>query len=241
MKTIGIIGGMSWESSQEYYRIINETVRDCLGGLHSAQCLMYSVDFGELEPLQHDAEGWNQAAVTLAQAAQRLEAGGAQCIVLATNTFHKVADSIQASVAIPLLHIVDATARQIRSQGIHTIGLLGTRYTMEEDFYIDRLEKMFEINVLVPDQAGRDLVNRVIFDELCLGKVLQPSRDRYREIIAGLVERGAQGIVFGCTEIGLLVTEEDSPVPVFDTTRIHAQTAVEWALAGNNPTHSQVS
>jgi len=229
MKTIGLIGGMSWESSVEYYRIFNETVRDRLGGLHSAQCLMYSVDFAEIEVLQMQGQ-WEAADREMAAAAQRLESGGAGLIVLGTNTMHKCAEAIQNSVSIPFLHIADATAAQVCAQGIQTIGLLGTRFTMEEDFYVGRLRDQFGLNVLIPEQDERDLVHRVIYDELCLGQVCAPSRDRYREIIAGLAARGAQGVILGCTEIGLLVKPEDSPIPLFDTTRLHAEAAVDWAL-----------
>jgi aspartate racemase len=229
MKTIGLIGGMSWESSVEYYRILNETIRKRLGGLHSAKCVMYSVDFAEVEELQREGR-WEEGAAMMISAAQRLERAGADCVVLATNTMHKAAEAIQVSIGIPLLHIADATAEQICAQGLHTIGLLGTRFTMEEDFYTGRLSNQYGLKVLVPSTSERDLVHRVIYDELCLGVIEQASRDAYRQVITGLVEHGAQGIILGCTEIGLLVKQADSPVPLFDTTLIHAEASVDWAL-----------
>ncbi|HEX9018833.1 MAG TPA: aspartate/glutamate racemase family protein [Anaerolineaceae bacterium] len=231
MKTIGMIGGMSWESSVEYYRVINEAVRASLGGLHSAQTLMYSVDFAPIEELQR-AGRWAEQGEILASAAQMLERAGADCLLLCTNTMHKVADGIQASIHIPLLHIADATAARIRAQGLGTVALLGTRFTMEEDFYTGRLREKYGLEVLIPGQAERDLIHAVIYDELCLGITRESSRAKYREIIARLASSGAQGIILGCTEIGLLVHPEDSPVPIFDTTRIHAETAVDWALQG---------
>lgn len=231
MKTIGLIGGMSWESSVEYYRIFNETVRDRLGGLHSAQCLMYSVDFAEIEVLQRE-DRWEEAGQEMAAAAQRLERGGADLVVLGTNTMHISTDVIEKSIRIPFLHIVDPTAEAVRAQGIETIGLLGTRFTMEMDFYVGRLKSKYGLNVLVPEASEREVVHRVIYDELVVGQVLDPSRVRYREIMANLVKRGAQGIILGCTEIGLLVKPEDSSVPLFDTTRLHAEAAVDWALKG---------
>jgi aspartate racemase len=229
MKTIGLIGGMSWESSSEYYRILNETVRERLGGLHSAKCVLYSVDFAEIEVLQREGR-WEEGADRMVAAAQSLERAGADCVVLATNTMHKSADVMQASIRIPLLHIADASAERICAQGMHTIGLLGTRFTMEEDFYKGRLSGKYGLEVLIPAPPERDLVHQVIYDELCLGILSQPSRDGYRQVIARLVERGAQGIILGCTEIGLLVKPEDCPVPLFDTTQIHADAAVDWAL-----------
>lgn len=230
MHTIGLIGGMSWESSVEYYRIINEAVRDRLGGLHSAQCLMYSVEFADMEVLQREGR-WDEADQMMVDAAQRLEQGGAECVVIATNTMHKSVNAIQKAVSIPLLHIADAAAVKICAQGLQTVGLLGTRFTMEEDFYTGRLVEKFGLNVLIPEKEERDMVHRVIYDELCLGLVQDASRAAYREVIANLVARGAQGIILGCTEIGLLVKPEDSLVPLFDTTRLHAEAAVDWALA----------
>lgn len=229
MKTIGLIGGMSWESSIEYYRIINETARERLGGLHSAQSLLYSVDFAEVETLQHEGR-WQEAAALLVDAAQRLERGGAECVVLCTNTMHKVADQIQREVNLPLLHIANTTAIQIQARNLQTVGLLGTRFTMEEDFYKGRLSQRYGLDVLVPPEHERELVHRIIYDELCLGLIEQPSREAYRDIMSHLVHRGAEGIILGCTEISLLVCKEDSPVPLFDTTRIHAVAAVDYAL-----------
>lgn len=229
MKTIGLIGGMSWESTLEYYRIINETVRDRLGGLHSAECLLYSVDFAEIEALQHEGR-WEESGKILARAARNIERGGADCIVLCTNTMHKLAGVITASTSIPLLHIADATAERICAQRLSTVGLLGTRFTMEEAFYKNRLEEKFGLRVLIPGAEEREVIHRVIYDELCLGNVKEASRGFYQKSIANLVQRGAQAIILGCTEIGLLVKEKDSPAPLFDTTRIHAEAAVDWAL-----------
>ena len=229
MKTIGLIGGMSWESSLAYYRIINETTRDRLGALHSAQVLLYSFDFAEIEPLQA-AGRWDEAAERLISAAQALERGGADLFLLCTNTMHRVADEIQRRVEIPLLHIVDSTADQVVKAEIASVGLLGTRYTMEEGFYRDRLSQGHGLEVLVPGPEDRRLVHEVIYQERCLGKVLETSRDHYRRILRELVGSGAQGIILGCTEIGLLVGEDDASVPVFDTARIHAQAAAEAAL-----------
>jgi aspartate racemase len=233
MKTIGLIGGMSWESTAEYYRILNETVRERLGGLHSARCLLYSVDFAEIETLQHSGQ-WDKAGQILAEAGKNLEQGGAGCIILCTNTMHKLASEIQASTTIPFLHIADATAEQICAQGFTSVGLLGTRFTMEEDFYSGRLEKKYGLRVQVPQPEERDLIHTVIYDELCLGIVRESSREGYRQAIKRLVENGAQAIILGCTEIGLLVKKEDSPAPLFDTTKIHAEAAVEWALKPND-------
>ncbi|MGD0707050.1 MAG: aspartate/glutamate racemase family protein [Anaerolineaceae bacterium] len=230
MKTIGLIGGMSWESTMEYYRIINETVKTKLGGLHSAKCILYSVDFAEIELLQRQGK-WSEMAHILTEAAQQVEGAGAEAIVICTNTMHKVADDIQAHISIPLLHIADATAQQVKAAGIQKIGLLGTRYTMEEDFYISRLVKKYGLDVIIPGAPEREIVHRVIFDELVVGTIRQVSKDQYLGIIARLVEQGAQGVILGCTEIGMLIHPEDCQVPLFDTTRIHAGAAVEFALA----------
>ncbi|MFE5807811.1 aspartate/glutamate racemase family protein [Streptomyces sp. NPDC056491] len=228
MKTIGLLGGMSWESTAEYYRLLNEFTRERLGGLHSARCVLYSVDFAEIEQLQ--AQGrWDEAGRVLAAAARSLEAAGADLVLLCTNTMHKVADQVQAAVSIPLLHLADATADAVRAQGLQRVGLLGTAFTMEQDFYRGRLAAG-GLEVSVPDADGRALVHRVIYEELCLGVVREESRTAYREVIAGLVAAGAQGIILGCTEIELLVGTEDSPVPVFPTARIHAAAAVDAAL-----------
>jgi aspartate racemase len=228
MRTIGLIGGMSWESTVPYYRQINEGVRQQLGGLHSAKLVLYSVDFHQIERLQQDGD-WTQAGIVLADAARALEAAGAEFLVLCTNTMHKLAGVLQDAVSIPLLHIADATAAEIKAAGLHRIGLLGTRYTMEQDFYVERLRDR-GLDVLIPEAAEREIVHRVIYDELCRGRIDAESRARYRAIIASLVERGAQAIILGCTEIGLLVDAADSSVPLFDTTRIHALAAVTLAL-----------
>ena len=230
MKTIGLIGGLSWESSAEYYRLINEGVRARLGGLHSADCLMYSFDFAEIETLQRTGR-WNAATLRMTEAARRLERGGAQFLVICSNTMHRMADAVQAAVAIPLLHIADATAAQMRPQGVQTVGLLGTRYTMEQDFYKGRLHQRLGLHVLTPEADDRERVNRVIYDELVLGQTLPESRTAYLEVVDRLVGQGAEGIIFGCTEIGMLIQQADCRVPVYDTTRIHALAAVEMALA----------
>jgi len=229
MKTIGLIGGMSWESSAEYYRIINERVRASLGGLHSARVLMLSVDFATIETMQKTGR-WDDAASELAAAARALELAGADCIVLCTNTMHKVADAIAGAVRIPFLHITDATATVIEAAGIRRVGLLGTRFTMEEDFYLKRLAGQAQVEVLVPNAADRAVVDRIIFEELCLGRVLDDSRAEYLRIIAELIARGAEGIVLGCTEIMLLVGSSQVGVPLFDTTTLHAIAAVDFAL-----------
>ncbi len=231
MKTIGLLGGMSWESTQTYYKLVNEGVRDRLGGLHSAQLVLYSVDFEPIERLQN-ADRWDDAATILADAARSTEAAGADFLVLCTNTMHKVAPSIEAAISIPLLHIADATADAIKAAGLSTVGLLGTRFTMTEEFYRGRLTGQHGIEVLVPDESEREVIDRVIFEELCVGKVLDESRACYRDIMHALAARGAQAIVLGCTEISMLVAPEDAPVPLFDTTRIHAERAVEAALGG---------
>lgn len=231
MKTIGLVGGMSWESSIEYYRLINETVKVRLGGLHSAKCIMHSVDFAEIEPLQRQGN-WAEASEKLMEAARHVQDGGADFVVLCTNTMHKVAEEMAKDLRIHLLHIADATAEAIKRQGSNRVGLLGTKFTMEEDFYRGRLIGKHGIEVIVPNEQERQSVHDVIYNELCLGKIRQESKRQYVDIMARLVGRGAQGIVLGCTEIGHLIREEDSDVPVFDTTRIHAEAAVEYALRG---------
>lgn len=229
MKVIGLIGGMSWESSAEYYRIVNERVRDRLGGLHSARCLMWSFDFAGIEALQH-AGRWDEATTLLVEAARRLERGGADFLVLCTNTMHRMADELQAAVEIPLLHIADPTALRIKAAGLRRVGLLGTAFTMEQAFYKGRLIERHGLDVLVPDAADRALVHRVIYDELVQGVVDPGSRAAYRDIIARLVARGAEAVILGCTEIMLLVRPGDSAVRLFDTTTIHAEAAVEMAI-----------
>lgn len=229
MKTLGLIGGMSWESTIPYYRIVNERMRERLGGLHSAKLVLHSVDFAEIEAMQHRGE-WETAGAVLAEAARGLQAAGAEAVVICTNTMHRVAPQVQAAVDLPLLHIADATAARIRAAGLTRVALLGTRFTMEQAFYRDRIAAA-GIEVLTPDAAQRDRVHRVIYDELCLGRILDASRDDYRAIIADLVGRGAQGVILGCTEIGLLVGAGDAVVPLFDTARIHAEAAADWALS----------
>ena len=229
MKTIGLIGGMSWESSIEYYRIMNEATKARLGGLHSAKSLMYSVDFAEVEVLQHQGN-WAEAAHMLVDAAQRLENGGADFIVLCTNTMHKVAEEIQAAVKIPLLHIADPTAQQVKDSGIREIALLGTRFTMEEEFYKGRLSQKYGLRVHIPNAQERELIHRVIYEELVVGEIRQYSKEQYRGIIERMIAQGVEGVILGCTEIGLLIHQQDSQVPLFDTTRIHAEAAVEYAL-----------
>jgi aspartate racemase len=229
MKTIGMIGGMSWESTVSYYQLVNELVKERLGGLHSARVVLYSVDFAQIEELQV-TERWDEAGEALADAARAVEAAGADFLVLCTNTMHKVADAIEAAVAVPLLHIAEATASEVKRAGLSTVGLLGTSFTMEQEFYRGRLEQQHGITVLVPDEGDREQVHRIIYGELCRGVIDDTSRDRYREIIRRLAERGAQGVILGCTEISLLVSQADSPVPLFDTTSIHARGAVDFAL-----------
>ncbi len=229
MKTIGLIGGMSWESTVPYYRQINETVKERLGGLHSARIVLYSVDFHQIERLQH-AGDWDGAGALLAAAARALAAAGADFLVLCTNTMHKVAPAIEAAVPIPLFHIADPTAAAIKRQGHAVVGLLGTRFTMEQEFYRERLRRRHGLEVLVPPEAERELVHRVIYEELCLGRVVPESRAQYRRIMAGLAAQGAQAIILGCTEISLLVDAGDAGVPLFDTTAIHARAAAVHAL-----------
>ncbi len=228
MKTIGLIGGMSWESSAMYYRLLNEKVQQQLGGLHSAKCILYSVDFQEIEHYQANGQ-WQNAGEILGEAARSLEKAGADFIVICTNTMHKVIDIIETNITIPLLHIADATAIQIQQASIQTIALLGTKYTMEQEFYKTRIEQS-GINVIVPNEEERTVINRIIYEELCLGKIEPTSKETYLQVIANLVKSGAQGIILGCTEIGLLIQQEDVLVPVFDTTIIHALAAVDKAL-----------
>ena len=229
MKRIGLLGGMSWQSTAEYYRLLNELAADRLGGLHSAECVLFSVDFAEIERLQVESR-WDEAGAILADAAAALERAGAQVLLICTNTMHKVADQVQAAIHIPLLHLAEATAQAVQAQGISRVGLLGTAFTMEQDFYRGRLEQ-HALKVLTPDAPGRALVHRVIYDELCLGIVREESREAYRRVIADLVDAGAEGVILGCTEIELLIGQEDCPVPVFPTTRLHAEAAIAFALA----------
>lgn len=229
MKLIGILGGMSWTSSAEYYRLLNEEVARRMGGLHSAQVLLHSVDFAEVAVLQREAR-WDEAGALLAEAARGLERAGAGALVLATNTMHKVAPDIEAAVNIPLLHIVDGTAEAIRAAGLSRVGLLATAFTMEQEFYTGRLKDKFGLETLTPPAEDRAEIHRIIYDELCRNEIRETSRATYRRVMADLVARGAQGIILGCTEITLLVGAADTAVPVFDTTRLHVQAAVDWAL-----------
>jgi aspartate racemase len=230
MRRIGLLGGMSWESSAEYYRLVNEAVRDRLGGLHSADCVLRSVDFASIEALQREGD-WEQAGRRLADEGRALVAAGAELLVLCTNTMHKVADAIAAAVEVPFVHIADTTADAVRAAGLGRVGLLATGYTMEQDFYVGRLRDIHGIDVLVPPAADRRLVHEVIYGELCVGVIRDESREHYRRVMRDLAGRGAQGILLGCTEIDLLVGPQDAPVPVFDTTRLHAHRAVDLALA----------
>jgi len=229
MKRIGLIGGMSWESSIEYYRIINETVRAKLGGLHSAKSIMYSLDFAEIESLQREGK-WGKATELMIDAAKNVENGGADFVLICTNTMYKMADEVQKHIQIPLLHIADATAEKVKSRGLRKIGLLGTKFTMEEDFYRGRLAEKHGLEVVIPTAEEREIVHCVIYDELCVGVIKQSSREQYVSIMDHLVVNGAEGIILGCTEIGMLVQDEDSRVPLFDTAKIHAAAAVEYAL-----------
>ncbi|MEV4940052.1 aspartate/glutamate racemase family protein [Streptomyces zaomyceticus] len=228
MKTIGLIGGMSWESTAEYYRLLNELTRERLGGLHSARCVLYSVDFAEIERLQVQNR-WSEAGEILAAAAQALEMAGADMVLICTNTMHKVADQVEAAVSVPLLHLADVTAAAVRASGMRRVGLLGTAFAMEQDFYRGRLEAG-GLDVRTPEAEGREIVHRVIYEELCLGIVREESRAAYQKVIEGLVADGAEGVILGCTEIELLIGTEDSPVPLFPTTRLHAAAAVNAAL-----------
>jgi len=229
MKTIGLIGGMSWESSAEYYRIMNEAVQKKLGGLHSVQCILYSVDFDEIAELQHQGE-WEELTARMVGFAQSLVNAGAELIVIATNTMHKMAEQVQASISKPLLHIADAAGEKILETGLYKPGLLGTKFTMEEDFYTERLRHKYGLDVIVPPDTDRDTVDTIIYHELCVGIISQASKQRFQEVIKGLVSRGADGVILGCTEIPSLISQEDVDVPLFDTTAIHSQAAVALAL-----------
>ncbi|HWQ67327.1 MAG TPA: aspartate/glutamate racemase family protein [Methanospirillum sp.] len=237
MKTIGLIGGISWVSSNEYYRLMNEMVRKELGGLHSAKTLMYSVEFGEFSDEERlaDEGDWGALTQTMVDAAERLDRGGADFIVICSNTMHSTVEEIQKHVDIPVLHIADATAEKVKDTGITTVGLMGTKYTMEQDFYRGILEKKHGLTVIIPNETERDYINTVIFDELCAGKIEQDSKEKFIQIIHHLEEEGAQGVILGCTEIPLLIHQEDVDLPVFDTMTIHAQAAVDFALNKTNP------
>lgn len=228
MKTIGLIGGMSWESTLEYYRIINETIKEKLNKLHSAKIIMYSVDFEEIELLQHKGK-WDELGKIMAEIAKTLERAGADFIVICTNTMHKVAQEVEKSVRIPLLHIVDVTAEKIKAQGLKKVALLGTKFTMEDNFYRDRLKK-HGIEAIIPEEEERQIVHDVIFKELCLGEIKESSKEKFKKIIDNLAKKGAEGVILGCTEIPLLIKQEDVGLPIFDTTEIHAKAAVERAI-----------
>lgn len=230
MKTIGLLGGMSWESSIEYYRIINQAIKQRLGGSHSAKCLMFSVDFAEIETLQHAGQ-WEELTQDMIKAVQHLQGGGADFLVICTNTMHKMADEIISATHIPLLHITDATAEAIKARGLKTVGLLGTRFTMEGDFYRGRLQEDHNINVIIPNEADQEIIHHIIYHELVKGEIREDSRQTYQRVITDLASRGVEGVVLGCTEIPLLIRQADVDIPVFDTTRIHAEAAVAWALA----------
>ncbi len=229
LKTIGLIGGMSWESSMLYYQIINETVKVRKGGHHSAKSLLYSVDFQEIKDLQHQGN-WAEATKIMIEAAQKLEAGGADVIVICTNTMHKMASQVMNSVSIPLLHIADPTAEKIVSDKIKKVALLGTAFTMEQPFYKDRLTGQFGLEVVVPDEADRAVVHDIIYHELCLGIINEHSKKKYLDIIDSLIRKGAEAVILGCTEITMLISQEDSTIPVYDTTRLHAEAAVDFCM-----------
>lgn len=229
MKTVGLLGGMSWESTASYYRAINEGVKKSLGGLHSAKIAMYSVDFDPIEKLQHEGD-WEGTARILSEAAQSIESAGADFLLICTNTMHKIAPQIEKAIKIPLLHIADATAEVLVHDGIKTVGLLGTAFTMEEDFYKGRLSGSYGLNVLVPNEKDRQIVHNIIYQQLCLGKIQADSKTEYLRIIDTLANQGAEAVILGCTEIGLLVSQSDTKVKLFDTTAIHAKKAVEYIL-----------
>ena len=233
MKVIGLIGGMSWESTAEYYRIINETVKRRQGGHHSAKILLYSVNFSEIESLQRKGE-WQESTEIMCDAARRVERGGADCLLICTNTMHKMAPEVQSAVNIPLLHIADATAVEVKKKGIESIGLLGTKYTMEEDFYKGRLVENYGLEVVIPQKNDRNIINQVIYHELCMGKIQKESKNEFVRIIKDMDATGAEGVILGCTEISLLIKPEDSPLSLFDTTAIHASAAVEFALGDDD-------
>ncbi len=232
MKTIGLIGGMSWESSLEYYRIINEEVKKKLGGFHSGKIVMYSVEFAEIEKLQHEGN-WDKATEFMIDAAQKVEKGGADFLLICTNTMHKMAEEVQQNINIPLLHMVDVVAEEIQAKGQKKVGLLGTRFTMEQDFYKGRLLEKHEIEAIIPPLDERKIIHAILYNELCLGEIKKASKDKFRTIINNLVARGAEGIILGCTEIPLLIDQEDYEVSLFDTTTIHARAAVKYAISVN--------
>jgi len=229
MKTIGLIGGMSWESSSEYYRIINETIKEKLGGLHSAKCILYSVDFEDIANLQHQGK-WEELTKLMIDFAQKLERAGADLIVICTNTMHKMAEEIQNNINIPLLHIADVTAEKIIAKGLSKLGLLGTEFTIEEDFYKKRLKERYNLDVIIPSDIDRKIIDNIIYNELCLGVRKESSKEKFKEVIKKLISDGADGLILGCTEIPLLISQKDVEAPLFDTTTIHSKAAVEFAL-----------
>ena len=229
MKTIGLIGGMSWESSAEYYRILNELTKKALGNMHSCKCILYSVEFGEIEALQRNGE-WEKLTNIMVDAAQKLEKAGAEFVVICTNTMHMMAPEVQAAIGIPVLHIADAAAEEIKKQGLKKVGLLGTRFTMEKEFYKGRIAEKHGIEVIVPSETDQTTIHNVIYNELVQGVVKQESKNQYKEVIQRLVDNGAEGIILGCTEIPMLIKQDDISVPIFDTTTIHAEYAMEYAL-----------
>jgi len=229
MKTIGMIGGMSWESSLEYYRIMNQTVKEKLGGFHSAQCILYSVDFDDVEELQHQGD-WESLTRLMIEAAQRVKKAGAGFLVICTNTMHKMADEVQRAIQIPLLHIADVAAGAVKANGQSRVGLLGTKFTMEQDFYKGRLKEIHGIDVLIPEDKERQVIHDILYNELCLGEIKELSREKFQSVIQNLVRRGAQGVILGCTEIPLIVRQEDYEIPLYDTTALHAKAAVDFAL-----------
>ncbi len=226
---MGMIGGMSWESTLEYYRIVNETTKKRLGGFHSARCILYSVDFEEVEKLQHLGD-WEELTVLMIDAAKRLEGAGTDFVIICTNTMHKMAEEVEGAIGIPILHIVDVTAEAIRANGETRVGLLGTKFTMEQDFYKGRLRDKHGLEVLIPGEKERQIVHDILYGELCLGAIKEQSKDKFKSIIQNLVDRGAQSVILGCTEIPLIVSQDDYAIPVYDTTRLHAQAAVDFAL-----------
>jgi len=230
MKTIGLIGGMSWKSSLEYYRIINENVKEKLGGFHSAKCILYSVDFDDIEILQHQGR-WTEATTSMIDVAQKVEMAGADFLLICTNTMHKMAEEVQNNIKIPLLHIVDATAEEIKRKCQKRVGLLGTKFTMEEDFYKTRLAEQHDIKTLIPDVEEREIIHEVLYKELCLGEIKEISKKQFRKIITNLVSRGAEGIILGCTEIPLFIHQNEYDIPLYDTTGIHARAAVDFAIS----------
>ncbi len=229
MKTLGMLGGMSWESTQSYYQLINKGINQKLGGLHSARIILNSVDFDQIEKLQHE-EAWERMGIILANAAYSVEKAGAEGLIICTNTMHRLVPDIRKHITIPIIHIADATAQKLVADGVTKVGLLGTAFTMEQDFYKGRLSEKFGLEVLIPDAAQRKQIHQVIYDELCLGITKEASRDYYSQVIHALAEQGAQAVILGCTEIGLLISQSESTLPLYDTTQIHAEAAVDWML-----------